>query len=133
MAATSPPKRPARKKLQPVIQSTATGDFEPLHLTSVEEPEEKERVVIAYLDDYPLTMPAEVPPNVGLKVMATARKQGDGIAMMQMLEEVLGPEGYDRLANWDSLTSDNLTDLFAVVQRVSMGALETPKASSRNV
>lgn len=131
MATASPPRRrtPA-KKPQPVIQST--GDFEPLHLTSTTEPAEAARVTIAYLDDYELTMPAEVPPHVSLKVMRTARKQGDGIAMMQMLEEVLGPEGYDRLANWESLTSDNLAALFQVVQHVAMGALETPKASSRN-
>lgn len=134
MATTSPPKRrPAvRKKPQPVLQSTVTGDFEPLHFDSPTEAPEVERVVIAYLDDYELTMPAEVPPHVGLKIMRTARKLGDQAAMLEMLEEVLGEDGYDRLANWQSLKPENLADLFKVVQSVAMGAMEVPKASSRN-
>lgn len=139
MPTASPPRRkpttrkPAAIKATPraVIQSTATGDFEPLHFDSAAAPE-IERVVIAYLDDYELTMPAVVPPNVGLKVMRTSRKSGDEAAMMQMLEEVLGEEGYERLENWSALTVDNLVALFKVVQKVALGALEVPKSSSRN-
>ena len=89
-------------------------------------------MTIAYLDDYELTMPAVVPPNVGLKVMRTSRKAGDEAAMLQMLEEVLGPEGYEHLENWSALTVENLIDLFKVVQTVAMGALEVPKSSSGN-
>ena len=146
MAATSPPKRrtPARK---PVIEDGAgdpvpldpepiyravDGTDEVLRFTSPDQPVEEERVVVAYLDDYPLTVPKTVPPNIALKVMRTSRTRGDEIAMMQMLEEVIGPEGYERLANWPSLTIDNLVDLFKAVQKVSMGALEIPKSSSRN-
>lgn len=132
MATASPPRKPARKKPQPVIQSTASGDFEPLQFTSPDTPAEQERVVIAYIDDYPLTMPAEISPNVGLKIMRTSRRSGDEAAMMQMLEEVLGEEGYERLENWSALTVDNLIDLFKVVQKVAMGALEVPKSSSGN-
>jgi hypothetical protein len=134
MATASPPRRraPAKKTPQPVIQSTATGDFEPLQFTTPDTPAEVERVVIAYLDEYPLTMPATVPPNVGLKIIRTSRRSGDEAAMMQMLEEVLGAEGYERLENWSALTVDNLIDLFKVVQKVALGALEVPKSSSRN-
>jgi len=134
MATASPPRRrpPAKKKPQPVLQSTATGDFEPLQFTSPDTPQDNERVVIAYLDDYPLTMPAQVPPNVGMKVMRTSRRSGDEAAMMQMLEEVLGEEGYERLENWSALTVDNLIALFKVVQKVALGALEVPKSSSGN-
>jgi hypothetical protein len=64
--------------------------------------------------------------------MRTSRKSGDEAAMMQMLEEVLGEEGYERLENWSALTVDNLIALFKVVQKVALGALEVPKSSSRN-
>ncbi len=131
MTTATPPKprTPAKPKPQPVIQ---TGDFEPLQFTSPTEAPEAERVVIAYLDDYELTMPAQVPPNVGLKVIRTSRRKGDEVARMQMLEEVLGEEGYERLENWSALTVDNLIDLFKVVQKVALGALEVPKSSSGN-
>lgn len=140
MATASPPRRrpPAKKPaaIKPtpraVIQSTATGEFEPLQFTTPDTPAESERVVIAYLDEYALTMPATVPPNVGLKIMRTSRRSGDEAAMMQMLEEVLGAEGYERLENWSALTVDNLIDLFKVVQKVAVGALEVPKSSSGN-
>lgn len=134
---TAPPRKRAPARKAPVKKAAtfpviAGEGFEPLRLESAVEQAEPERVVIAYLDDYELTMPTAIPPNVSLKVIRTARQSGDGVAMMQMLEEVLGPEGYDRLANWPSLTSENLEKLFAVVQHVAMGPLETPKASSRN-
>ena len=130
MAATSPPKRKTGKA-EPVIPA-ATDEFAPLQFTTPDEPVVEERVTIAYIDDYELTMPKTVPPNVALKVMRTSRTQGDEMAMMQMLEEVIGPDGYERLANWPALTGDHLIDLFKVVQKVSMGALEVPKSSSGN-
>lgn len=106
-------------------------DFEPLRFTSPDaDAPEPDRVTIAYLDDYALTMPAALRPNLALKVMRTQRKEGEGAAMMQMLEEVLGTEGFDKLVEWDGLEADNLVDLFGVVQHVAMGVTETPKSSS---
>jgi hypothetical protein len=106
-------------------------DFEPLRLTSNDpEATAPDRVVIAYLDDYELSMPAKMPASIALKVMRAQRKEGEAQAMMLMLEEVLGDEGFTKLIEWDSLTDDNLVDLFAVVQHVAMGAMETPKSSS---
>lgn len=131
MPTSSPPRRKPAPRKKPVIQSTATGDFEPLHFDATETPE-VERVVIAYLGDYELTMPAELPPNVALKIMRTARKYGDPAAMNEMLEEVIGPEAFDKLINYRALTEQNLADLFKVVQEVAFGRLEVPKASSRN-
>jgi hypothetical protein len=138
-ASTTRRKPPARKPVvkatpRSVIDAARDGDeFEPLRLSSAEELPEPERTTIAYLDDYALTMPTEVPPNVTLRIMRTARRRGDDAAMIEMLEEVIGEEGFDRLVNHQGLTTENLVDLFEVVQRGAMGRFETPKASSRNV
>jgi hypothetical protein len=129
---SAPPRRKG-KAVRPAPRAIITvgqdDEYEPLRLSSDDTPE-VERVVIAYLDDYELTMPKKVPPNIALKVMRVQRKEGEAPAMMQLLESVLGDEGFTKLVDWESLTEDNLMDLFQVVQRVSMGAMETPKSSS---
>lgn len=136
MAGTTAPRKRTTTRTRPrpvpaIIEGDA-GEFVPLRLTSDDELPEPERTVVAYLDDYELTIPKQVPPNLALKVMRTQRVRGEEMAMMEMLEEVLGPEGFERLSNWRQLTTDNLIDLFKVIQSVAMGALEIPKSGSRN-
>lgn len=106
--------------------------IQPLRFTSPAEPEAEDRVVIAYLDDYELSMPRSFSPGMALKIMRTSRKQGSQDAMVEMLELALGEEGYTRLAEYQGLTDRDLADVFTVVQKVAMGGLENPKASSRN-
>ena len=130
MAAPTRPARKPRPKPKPIVLDDE--EFVPLQHTSTDEPVEEERVTIAYLDEQPITMPAHMPPNVALKVMRTSRRRGDEVAMAEMLEEVIGPDSYERLANFRGLTDDNLVDLMTVVTKVAMGALEVPKAGSRN-
>lgn len=122
--------KPRNTPRRPVLDEEP-GGFEPLRFTTAEaEPEE--RVTIAYVDDYPITMPRVMPPNIALKIMRTSRKRGDEVAMAEMLEEVIGDDAYQRLADYRGLTDQNLADLMTVVQKVAMGALEVPKASSGN-
>lgn len=138
MAATTTPRkprsRPAAVKPTPrsVIDAGHADDVEPLRFTAPAEIPAEDRVTIAYLDEYALTMPRTLPPNVALKLMRTSRKQGTQAAMGELLEEVLGEDAYTRLADYPHLTDDGLADLIKVVQTVAMGRLETPKASSRN-
>lgn len=131
-APTRRPRKPAaiRATSRAVIDAGKPG-FEPLRLTSAgPDAPAPERVIIAFLDDYELSMPAKMPASTSLRVMRAQRKEGEAQAMMLMLEEVLGEEGFTKLVEWPSLTDDNLVDLFAVVQHVAMGAMETPKSSS---
>lgn len=135
MPASSTRKTRPRNTSPRAMPAPVLGDepeFEPLHFTTDQTAEPEDRVTIAYVDDYPITMPKVMPPNVALKVMRTSRKRGDEIAMAEMLEEVIGDEAYLRLANHRGLTDGNLADLLLVVQKVAMGALEVPKASSGN-
>lgn len=122
--------RPASVKPTPRSIIDAGDEFEPLRFTSPPEEVVEDRVTIAYLDDYELTMPRKVPPHIALKVMRTSRKKGDEAAMGEMLEEVIGEDAYTQLANYKALTDDDLANLMRVVQKVAMGALEIPKASS---
>jgi hypothetical protein len=137
VAATTTRKRTPK----PVVRATPRSivdagkdddEFEPLHFVTPDTEAAEDRVVIAYLDDYELSMPRAVPPNVGLKLMRTARKQGTDAVVGEMLEEVLGEEAYERLANYKHLTDEDLAALIKVVTKVVMGALEVPKASSKS-
>lgn len=135
MAATTPrtrksPAKPTTIRPRSIVDAGRDDGFEPLRFTSPPEEVVEDRVTIAYLDDYALTMPRKVPPHIALKIMRTSRLRGDEVAMGEMLEEVIGEDAYMRLANYKALTDDDLANLMKVVQKVSMGALEIPKASS---
>lgn len=90
----------------------------------------EDRVVLVTIKGEPLTIPAVIEPALGMKIMKTARIQGEAVAMMQMLEEVMGEDAYDKLIDYKP-TSSQLEQLVLAVQRHVMGALETPKGSSR--
>jgi hypothetical protein len=135
VAATTTRKRspkPAAVAPRSIIDSGRDDEFEPLHFTTPTQETEQDRVVIAYLDDYELSMPRSVPPNISLKLMRTSRKLGSEAAVGEMLEEVLGEDAYMRLANYRHLTDEQLASLVRVVTKVVMGGLEVPKASSKS-
>lgn len=134
---TTPRKRAARSATvtptpRSIIDAGRGDDIEPLRFTRPDKPV-VDRVTIAYLDDdYALTMPRSISAGMALKIMRTSRKQGNQGAMVEMLELAIGEDGYTRLADQEGLTDEDLADLFAVVQKVAMGSMETPKASSKN-
>jgi hypothetical protein len=78
------------------------------------------------------TMPRK--PNVGLalRYLRMARKQSPDVAMSWLIEEAIGEEGYDALAEeLASMGEDGKTLLKTIaekVQTIAAGGLESPKA-----
>jgi hypothetical protein len=77
------------------------------------------------------TMPAKPNPGLALKFLKMARESGE-LASSWLIEEAIGSEGYDDLAeeliNYDGDAAELLGQIVQKIQKVAMGGLETPKA-----
>lgn len=130
MATTA--RRTTRKTPIRSVAVSPTGDLQPLRFTTPEIEPEIERIVAFYIDDTPYSIPAEVSPSVSLRFMRASRAIGMEMAMGDLLGEMLGEEAYAALADYKHLTQQNMADLFNLVRKHAMGAMEVPKGSSRS-
>lgn len=113
---TAPPKKHTAKKTAPAA-AASDGGAGPLRLTSKPE---AERVVLFYVDDTPYSIPKVIGRNHGLRYLKTARRQGEAMAAQELMETLLGEDGYDALMDCEGLTDD---DLDAITTRLRDGAL----------
>lgn len=66
-----------------------------------------DRVVLFTIDGEEFTIPEKPPFKVALKYMNESKRSGnDMFAALQLLEDMLGKEAYDRLLNFDGLTDE---------------------------
>lgn len=98
-----------------------------LELVTPKVEEKVELVDIFSIDGRAYQMPIEVPPNVGLKYLKMLRLQGEAFANGWALEEMLGTEAYDALANFKGLTKEHLEQLQEVVGKHVLGSVEEPE------
>lgn len=129
-ASKSTAKRPAQKpqrQLRPEPAAEPDGlDFEPPRLTSSSEP--ARRVALFYINDTEYTVTTRPGVNVGLKYLHLNRTQGEAIAFDYLLEKLLGAEGYQALMDYDDLTQEQFQQICEVAAKLTLGALEAPKA-----
>ncbi|MCX4750897.1 hypothetical protein OG455_41185 [Kitasatospora sp. NBC_01287] len=132
MAATvrakAPAKRPSRTAPDPTPTPAAGGAvaFEPPRLTSSTAP--AERVPLFYIDDREYSVTLKPGVNVGLKYLHLSRTIGEAQAMDYLLEKLLGAEGYQALMDYDDLTQEQFQGICEIASRLTVGALELPKA-----
>ncbi|ANZ35256.1 hypothetical protein BBK82_03375 [Lentzea guizhouensis] len=106
--------------------------FEPIRMVTPAEPAPVEMVEIFSIDDKSYCVPKDVSPSVSLRFMRLARQEGMEIAMAGLLEEMLGTEAYDALANYPHLTKEQFADVMDLLRRQAMGAVEAPKERSKS-
>lgn len=70
------------------------------------------------------TVPARPRVNVALKYMRAIRKIGPTLAEAQLLEDLLGEDGYDALCDCDLLTAEQLSQIAELASKHALGALE---------
>lgn len=128
---TTRPRAATRKTTPKAVRPVTSTELEPLRLVTPENPPEVEEVELFSIDGRAYMVPREVSPAVSLRFLKAARQVGAELAMGELLEEMLGEEGYDALMNFKYLTQQNLVDLMELVKRHAMGALEGPKGTSR--
>jgi hypothetical protein len=66
--------------------------------------------------------------NVGLQFLHLSRDQDDSAAMDYLLAKLLGEDGYRALREYDDLTAEQFQQITEIASRLTLGALELPKA-----
>jgi hypothetical protein len=82
------------------------------------------------LDGTMYQIPAKPKVNVSLQYLTVIRTQGPGVANGWLLETQLGPAGYAALIGYDDLSTAQLTEIIALVTKITMGVVERPTRPS---
>ncbi|MFJ4626172.1 hypothetical protein [Streptomyces sp. NPDC088847] len=71
-----------------------------------------ERIPLFTIDGVEYTIPAKAPFKVALKFMNEAKRSGnDTYAALQLLEDMLGKDAYEKLLDFDGLTDDLMGEI----------------------
>jgi hypothetical protein len=82
------------------------------------------RVPLFEIDDVVYTVPAKPRVNLALKFMWQSKTLGQDTAAMNILEDLLGTEGFEALVNYDDLTPQDLEAVVTRATKLLMGSLE---------
>jgi len=82
------------------------------------------------LDGVSYTIPAKPRVNLALRYLWHSKQYGDDRAAAELLESLLGAEGFEALMNYDDLTGDQFEAIMRVATRYTLGALEDTTGKS---
>lgn len=123
MAPTSTPRKRAPKKSAAAAAPAVAVDFEPVRLTSKSDAP-TDLVVLFYVDDEPYSIPKKISRGHGLRFLQTARKQGEALAAQELLETLIGEDGYEALMNCEGLEDEQLDKIMTRLRDEALGAVE---------
>jgi hypothetical protein len=101
--------------------------FEPVRLTSTPQP--GPRVTLFYVDDEPYQVEASARMDIGLEALEVLAAEGGAAAERYVLVAFLGEDGYAAFRRAVREPAD-YRKVAAILTRLSMGAVEAPKAGS---
>lgn len=103
--------------------TTVAEDFEPVRLVS-KPTADADRVVLFYVDDEAYSIPKRIGRNHGLRYLQTCRKQGEALAAQELLEVLIGEDGYAALMECDGLEDEDLDKIMTQLRDGALGAVE---------
>lgn len=83
-----------------------------------------EMVELFTLNDQTYSIPKKPKANIALRYLREARTLGEDVAAGNLLEAVLGEEGYTALMDYEDLTMKDLQSIMLIAQKVVMGGIE---------
>ncbi|MEU1088968.1 hypothetical protein ABZ401_19395 [Streptomyces sp. NPDC005892] len=104
-------------------------DFEPVRLTS--KPADVDRIVLFYVDDTEYSIPQHVGRNHGLRYLRTMRRQGEALAAQELLEVLIGEDGYQALMDCDDLTDEQLDQIMNRLRDMALGEVEDEEGKAK--
>lgn len=121
----------AKKRTSPKPKTTPTvaEDFEPVRLTS--KPADTDRIVLFYVDDDEYSIPKRIGRNHGLRYLQTMRKQGEALAAQELLEILIGEDGYEALMNCDDLEDAQLDQIMTRLRDMALGEVEEQEGKAK--
>ncbi len=96
-------------------------------LTSRPAGDEPDPIELFSLDGVSYTIPAKPRANLALRYLYEAKSIGTDYAATNLLEALVGTDGYQALMNYDDLTGDQLQEVLDAAQKITLGTLESPK------
>lgn len=127
-APRQPTDRP-RKTVKKPVEDIPLPELEELDFRSEDMDIEPDLVEVFKLDGKPYYVDRNVGAGVAMRMLKALRKQGQESAVATMLEELLGEQAYDDLANFRGLKPKHFAQVLLQCQRVILGDDTTgPKA-----
>lgn len=105
-------------------------DFAPVRLTS-KSATPATRIVLFYVDDEEYSIPKRVGRNHGLRYLRTSRKQGEALAAQELLEVLIGEDGYEALMNCDDLKDEQLDQIMTRLRDMALGEVEDEEGKAK--
>ena len=69
-------------------------------------------------------MPEQVPPNIAFKFMRDRRREDVVYAVAGLIENAIGPDALDALAEADDMSAEDMRTLMKIIQEKVMGHME---------
>jgi hypothetical protein len=105
--------------------------FQPETITPVEmvtpvRPDgyEEDRLHVFTIDGTEYTVPARPRPNIAIRFLWRQKEAGVMEAASELMEAMLGKEGFEALSTYEDLTDEQFSAVLAIVQKVALGSLE---------
>jgi hypothetical protein len=119
----------ARSTTRPPSTRPATvvapmDDFEPIALTTGVPADLVEREPFFSVDGKMFTIPRQAPANLSMVYLKTLRNAGADKAVQVIMDQMLGPEAIDALAECGSITDDQMAQLMRRIQLKVEGLME---------
>ncbi len=121
---STPRKRTPKKKAAAAAPAPAVAeDFEPVRLTSKSDAP-ADRIVLFYVDDTSYSIPKKIGRGHGLRYLRTMRLQGEALAAQELLESLIGEDGYTALMECDDLEDEQLDKIMTRLRDMALGEVE---------
>lgn len=82
------------------------------------------------IDGTTYQIPARPRMNIALRYLWHTKQYGEERAAAELLEELLGRDGFEALVNYDDLTAEDFAAVMTAAQEVTLGALEEAQGGS---
>lgn len=116
-----------KTKPNPIVDDEVT---EPIVLPASTASAITETVCLFIVDGREIHVPAQPRAAVAIRYLRNLKRKGTDYAAAAMLEELLGPDGLDALADYDDLTRDQMKQIMAAAQKLVMGSMEDEAENS---
>lgn len=115
---------------RPRRRPRSADDFTPVRISTSEPTEAVKQIPLFYIDDQEYTVPAKLPPALGLRYLRDVRDRGSDYATAELLIAALGEEGFDALSECDAIDADQMDSIIEGVIGIAMGAVDPGKGSN---
>lgn len=101
-----------------------------LNLDDAQTTTETATVPLFVLDGKTYSIPAKPKANITLKYLKQVRTVGEDVAAGELLEGLLGTDGYEALMNHDDLTMEQFQQVMLAAQQHVLGAIEEAQGNA---